>query len=215
MSKGIKRCAYIRTDKDGEKRCPFGLPITAACENAGESVTHMYPLSGVPEDRQEQVEKANKRVYIHGKSGERCEYAANIMKEMGAVNCNFGDHAQGIKPAAIEGSPLYPQTFAGIGLDGLYAFPLGFYADNNESRNLFHGLFSLVGEAAPGIIKQAILEGDKELWEKIERDEILLPQEQDRLNLILENCRREFEDCRTDPAKVKELVDRWNPRKNL
>ena len=213
-----RKCAFIKTDKDGTDRCPFGLPITEACKHAGDSVANMAPLELIEdEDKRERVEKANKRVYIYYKTGDRCIYAADIMEDQKAVNCNFGDHAQGAHlPKAFEGSPLYAQTFSGIGLDGLYAFPLGFYADNNESRNLFHGLFSLVGEKTTGqIIKNAIISKDKIIWEKIKNNEILFPDEQDRLNLIIQDIRENFEDVRNDPAKVKELIDKWNPRKKL
>lgn len=213
MSKPLCKCAWIRSDKLESKRCPFGLPITLACKNAGETVTRMCPVKAVPEEKRDQVAKANKRVYIHGKTGQRCLYAQDIIEKNEAVNCDFGDVAEGMQTPAFEGSPLYAQTFSGIGLDGLYAFPLGFYADNNESRNLFQGLFSLLGEHAPRIVRQAV-EQDEAIWNKIKKQEILLPEEQDRLNRILEECRQEFEEARTDPAKARALAEKWNPRRS-
>jgi len=211
--KGIGKCAWIRTNKD--KKCPFGLPITLGCKNAGESIAHMCPLEAVPEEKRERTALANKRVYIHGKTGQRCLYAKNIMEKQNAVNCNFSDVGEGMGVPAFEGSPLYAQTFSGIGLDGLYAFPLGFYADNNESRNLFQGLFSLLGESAPQIIREAIFKEGGALWEKVERGDVLLPEEQDKLNRILEKCRQEFEEGRTDAAKARELAEKWNPRRRI
>lgn len=217
MTKKISKCAMIRTDKDGNKRCPFGLPITEACEHAGDSVGHMAPLEMFEdEEKREQIEKANKRVYVYHKTGKRCIFAEHILKDYGSVNCNWGDHGAGAgMPKPFVGSPLYPQTFSGIGLDSLYAFPLGFYADNNQSRNLFHGLFSLVGEQAGQIIKNAIQQQDENLWEKMEKGDILLPEEQDKWNMILGQLREEFEESRNDPAKMRELIDKWNPRKKL
>lgn len=182
-----KKCAFVRSDKDGRKRCPFGLPITKACEHAGDSIRHMTPLEMVNgEEKQAQAIKANKRVYLYTRDDKRCSFAANIMEDYNSVNCNYGDNAEGVPlPQALEGSPLYAQTFSGIGLDGLYAFPLGFYADNNTSRNLFTGLFSLVGSVAPVLIKNAIEATNKNLWDRIENGDILLPKEQDELNGIL------------------------------
>lgn len=208
--KDLRKKAWIRTDKDEKKKCPFGLPITLACRNAGDSVAHMCPLGAVPEEKRERTALANKRVYIHQKTGERCLYAKNIMKKQDAVNCNFSDVGEGLGGPALEGSPLYAQTFAGVGLDGLYAFPLGFYADNNSSRNLFQGLFSLLGENILQIVKEAVSKEDEILWDKVEKGDILLPEEQDRLNLILEKCRRAFEDDRTDAAKAHELASKYN-----
>lgn len=205
-----KRC-WIRGE-DKEKRCPFGLPITAACQHAGESVTHMCPLESVPENRRERVALANKRVYLYHKDDRRCLYAVNVFDEAKAVNCDFGDVAQGMGGPAFTGSSLYSQTFSGVGLDGLYAFPMGYYADNNESRNLFQGLFSLLGAHAPAIIKFAVEMEDAPLWDKLKRGEPLTGEERARIEQIVESCRQEFEDARNDPAKARELADKWNPR---
>lgn len=210
----MRKTCWIR-GADKAKRCPFGLPITLACGNAGESVTHMCPLESLPEANRERVGLANRRVYIYHKSGQRCLYAVDIMEAARAVNCDFGDAAAGMGGQAFTGSPLYTQTFSGIGLDGLYAFPMGFYADNNESRNLFQGLFSLLGAAAPAIVKMAIEESDAGLWAKLRNGEPLTGDERARLEDVVEKCRREFEAARTDPAKARELADRFNPRLGL
>jgi hypothetical protein len=207
----MKKRAWIR-GSDKEKKCPFGLPITLACHNAGEATAHMCPLEAVPPGKQKAVAEANKRVYIHSKTGTRCMYAHNIMDQGRAVNCDFGDAGAGMNTPAFSGSPLYAQTFSGIGLDGLYAFPLGFYADNNESRNLFQGLFSLLGERASEIIKEAMDECDETLWRKIESGEELTPEERGKMESLVEECRRKFEGCRTDPAKIMELSRKYNPR---
>lgn len=211
------KCAFIRRDIDGVGQCPFGLPIIQACVHAGDAVSYMCPLETVSEDKQELVEKANKRVYVHYKTDSRCLYASNIIKKKNTVNCNFGDTGAGMRAPTFSGSPLYPQTFSGIGLDGLYAFPLGFYADNNASRNLFQGLFSLVGHCDTEIIKLAVSK-HKELSlinEKLENGDPLTTEEQLSLINILSRYRQEYENNRTDPAAVYELAERWNSRKKL
>lgn len=209
----MRKTCWIRGNEKG-KKCPFGLPITLACHNAGDSVTHMCPLEAVPVDWDAKTRLANKRVYLYYKTGQRCLYAVNVMDEARAVNCDFGDVGAGMGGVAFSGSPLYAQTFSGIGLDGLYAFPMGFYADNNESRNLFQGLFSLLGAAAPMIVKVAIAE-DATLWEKLKSGSPLTGEEKARLEDILETCRQEFEAVRTDPGKARELADKWNSRRPL
>ena len=141
----INKKSWIKSDKEsGDKQCPFGLPIIDGCKNAGSSVSRMCPLKFVSDKQKERVSKANKRVYIYYKDNEPCIYAANIIENLNSVNCNFGDTAQGMHMKALEGSPLYAQTF-GLGTEGLYSFPLGMYGGSDESRNLFQGLFSLVG----------------------------------------------------------------------
>lgn len=131
--------------KDFEDVCPFGLPITEGCKHVGKSVLRMCPLDYTDEeDKKEEIKKANKRVYIYHKTDDKCPFAVNIMTR-DTVNCDYGDVGQGLGGTEFTGSPLYPQTFAGVGLEGLYGFPLGFYADNNQSRNTPYGLFSLLG----------------------------------------------------------------------
>jgi len=207
----MKKCAFIRSDEKGDKRCPFGLPITEACEHAGDSVAHMCPMNMVTSDKQDKVKMANARVYIYYKTGDRCMYAANVIKEKGVVNCDFGDTAAGMHGPAFVGSPLYAQTFSGIGLDGLYAFPLGFYADNNQSRNLFEGLFSLIGFQKPEIVKNAVLDNPemKKIVEKLEEGIKLTTDEAMDLRNAVEQCRKEFEENRIDSAKADELARKW------
>jgi hypothetical protein len=207
----MRKRAWIR-GADKEQKCPFGLPITLACGNAGESVAHMCPLEAAPPEKRMAIAEANKRVYIHSKTGARCMYAHDIMDQARAVNCDFGDAGAGMNTPAFSGSPLYAQTFSGIGLDGLYAFPLGFYADNNESRNLFQGLFSLLGERAPEIIREAMGGCDDALWQKLRGGEELTVEEQNRIESLMDECRSEFEDRSTDPAKITELSLKYNPR---
>ena len=210
----MKKCAFIRSDKKGDQ-CPFGLPITKACMNAGESVTHMCPTDFVEDEgKKERVKKANKRIYIYHKTGGRCLYAADVMEKFDSVNCNFGDTAAGMHGPAFTGSPLYAQSF-GTGIDGLYGFPMGMYSDNSQSRNLFFGLFSLVSEQDFGLIKEAILENEnmKSIVEKLEDSEDLTTEERLDLEREIKDCRIKYEDNRSDPAKANELAREKQNRK--
>jgi hypothetical protein len=136
---------WIRSDNMADKKCPFGLPITNGCKCAGSSVFNMVNIESVPEDKKEKIKTMNKRILVFYGGQQKCVFANNIMEKYGSVNCNFDDTAAGMGEfPTIEGSPLYTQTFGGMGLDGLHAAPIGFYADNLVSRNLFEGLFSLV-----------------------------------------------------------------------
>ena len=140
-----KKLAVIR---GGDiRKCPFGLPVTIACENIGDAIARMAPLDvAETEEEREKLTKANRLVYINHKSGKKCPFADKILPNHGKVDCDYSDTGQGQQSADWAGSPLYPHTFTGIGYDGLYGYPLGFYADNNQSRNLFFGLFSFVGK---------------------------------------------------------------------
>lgn len=199
----IQKKCYIRSDTKGDRQCPFGLPITGGCLHAGNSVAHMCPLKMVPEEKREQTKKANARVYLYHRTNSRCMYAADIIESKDAVNCDFGDSAAGMHAPAFQGSPLYAQTFGGVGLDGLYAFPLGFYADNNQSRNLFEGLFSLIGSEQGKLVKEAL---SKEIKLKLENGDKLTTEERLELENKIEECRRKFEGGRTDSAKADELA---------
>lgn len=208
----MKKCAWIYSDKDqGQGSCPFGLPIIDGCKHAGDSVMHMCPLKMASKNKYDAIKKANMRVYLYYKTDNRCSYAANIVEKYNVVNCDFGDTGAGMSVPAFTGSPLYPQTFSGIGLDGLYAFPLGFYADNNESRNLFQGLFSLVGNEIYEIIKEANI---KEISDKIINDEPLNNEEMMNLVQLVDKCRQIFNDNTIDTSRLYQLIKKWGPRNN-
>ena len=192
----MKKTSFIRSDKQSEnKRCPFGLPITEGCHYAGASVSNMCPLEFIPEEKRDRVVKANNRVYVYYKNDCRCIYSAGIINKSQSVNCNFGDTAQGMHMPAMSGSPIYPQTFSGGGMDGLYGYPLGFYADNNESRNLFTGLFSLIGSKGFEIIKEAVLDNEDmgDIVLKLENNESLTVSDNRRIANSLEQCKLKHE----------------------
>lgn len=119
--------------------CPFGLPIPNACMCVGEAINRMVPA------KNKKMIKANRLVYAYHKGCKECPFADRILEKYSKVNCSFGDTAQGMKSIPFKASPLYPNTFSGIGFGGLSSFPLGYYVDNDNSRNLFLGLFSLLG----------------------------------------------------------------------
>ena len=202
----MKKNSWIRTEED--RKCPFGLPIISACKNAGNSVANMCPLKEVDKEKFENVEIANKRIYIYYKTNNRCLYASNIMEKHNAVNCDFGDTAAGMKTPTFEGSPMYVQTFTGVGLNGFYAFPLGFYADYAASRNLFQGLFSLLGSETNEIIKIGV----NKLFEKISNNEPLSKDEQFKLLDILKKCKENYEEKNISNEKIYELIQLWSPR---
>lgn len=186
----MKKDSFIRSDVKGLRVCPFGLPITKACLNAGNSVSHMCPLKSVPEEKQDEVKKANSRVYVYYKTGDRCMYAANVMKNQDVVNCDFGDTGAGMHTPAFSGSPLYAQNFSGYGLGSLYAYPMGYYADNMSARNLFFGLFSLVSGIEYDLIKEGL---DKKLLEKLENESKLTIGERLDLENVIEKYGFKFE----------------------
>lgn len=141
----MKKKCWIKS-KGFEDVCPFGLPITHACKYAGKSTLRMCPMDYTEEvDKKEEIKDANGRVYIYHKTNERCPFAKNIMGD-NTVNCDYGDVGQGQGEVEFVGSPLYPRTLVGMGIEGIYGFPYGFYSDNNQSRNMPYGLFSLLGK---------------------------------------------------------------------
>ena len=203
--------------------CPFGLPIPQGCKHTGEAIYRMAPLSAAETDEtKEQITKANKLVYIHHKTGHKCPFADKILENHDKVDCDFGDTGQGQKSAPYIGSPLYPQTFSGIGLDGLYGYPLGFYADNNESRNLFFGLFSFLGSEKPKeLIKLAnkydecgetekadVIDEILNTIENIKSKEEFEEKTQD-IESFLEKYKAKYEDERQDAGLLYELADKW------
>ncbi|MFA5024018.1 MAG: hypothetical protein WC523_03640 [Patescibacteria group bacterium] len=195
--------------------CPFGLPVPESCENVGQAINRMAPTEG-----KESVGKANRIVYAYRESCKECPYASKILSENKKVDCNFGDTAAGKKTPAFTGSPLYPQTFSGIGLDGLYGYPLGFYADNNESRNLFFGLFSFLGFATPEELIKLAEEYDKcGETEKADIVDGLLKKMQslkdeyketfDKVQKFLEEYKTKYETDKMDTGLIWELADSW------
>ena len=135
--------------------CPFGLRIPFACGKAGDCVRKLAPHKAlgeeVDEEEKEELSKANRKMLSwclmeEGAAPKRCIYAAKLFPGKKAVECNFEDTAPGVgESKTMVAAPFYSQIFGGIGLNGLYTYPIGYYADYNITRNLSYGLYSLQG----------------------------------------------------------------------
>ena len=216
------KLAIIRDDD--LRGCPFGLSIPNGCKYVGKAIHRMAPLSAAESDdkKKEQLKKANGLIYVYHKTGQHCSFADKILENHDKVDCDFGDTGQGQNSAPFVGSPLYPQTFSGIGLDGLYGYPLGFYADNNESRNLFFGLFSFLGSEKPKeLIKLANKydeSGETEKADIIDKilDEIESVRDKEEfgekiqdIENFIDKYKEIYENERQDAGLLYELADKW------
>lgn len=183
MSKLVK-LSVIRNKED--EPCPFGLKIPYACKNAGTIVSKMAPVEVLGEEASEDEIKAivlaNKELFLLEADGTRCPYAGKIFLDKGAVECNFGSDAPGVGQQAVEPSKFYSKVYENIAYDGLYSYPMGWYGDNNISRNLFYGIYSNnandVNDSADGInqdiidaVEHAVLSEDSsydgEVWYEV------------------------------------------------
>jgi hypothetical protein len=162
----IDKQAMIRGP--GVRQCPFGLPISTACKNAGSSVDNMIQLSG-DERKMAKQTKLNKRVYIYNQTGERCVYADKIVEGKDKVHCDFGDGGQRISDFPIRPSPFYPRVFHGLGQYGLYSYPVNDYMDASGARQMFSGIFSLYASTGEVLINKTSFKPDPVL-EKLVSD---------------------------------------------
>jgi len=153
----MKKISKIRSDKSKDLKCPFGLPIILACKFAGCSVNNMYPINDISLSKNEynNIKKMNYRIYIYKNNNDKCIYASNIIEKYNSVNCNFDDTASGMDVPFFSASPLYPSFFNNELINNLYSSPLGYYSDYESDRNLFLGLFSLVGSNIYDLLKQS------------------------------------------------------------
>jgi hypothetical protein len=140
-------------------KCPYGLDIPFACKCAGDSVSRMAPLS-ISKDDESDIIKSNKRLLILQGTGERCKYANNIFDEKKSVECGYDSDSPGVHPAKLEAAPFYSKVYNNIALDGLYSYPLGYYADYNISRNLYYGTYSIQSSEKHEIKKEASIDSD-------------------------------------------------------
>lgn len=144
MSKKIK-LAVIRSE--GELLCPFGLQIPLACKMAGELIKQMAPLDileDMSNEEKEEIARANNHLLMWKNPKERCAYAGKLFDNKDAVECNWNANDEGISQRGVlVGSPFYYKQFSGIGLDGLFSYPLGYYTDNSIDRGMYYGMYSL------------------------------------------------------------------------
>jgi hypothetical protein len=137
-------------------KCPFGLSITDGCKTAGGiiegtkmmAISEMQPLD-IFEKKEDAKEAMNDNLDIMIMVGEpmRCPFADLVLEERNAVDCKYDPEHSSV-PAGnvgLTGSPLYPHTFVGNMSEAQYGYPLEYYSDNNESRDVYYGLYSLIG----------------------------------------------------------------------
>jgi len=137
-------------------KCPFGLSVTDGCKIAGgveegskrPVIFEMTPLE-LAEDKEEAKEIAdnNLEMMLMISEHSKCPFADMIFEEQDSVDCKH-DPRQSTIPAGnvgLNGSPLYPHIMIGNMPEAQYGYPLDYYSDNNESRNVYYGLYSLIG----------------------------------------------------------------------
>lgn len=144
MTSKIKKEAVIRSNEDSS--CPYGLPINCACQNVGELIQHLAPVDinivgASNADDREDIAKANNHLFIWQNPGERCPFAETLIdKNQKVVECSWSPDTAGYpEPGALLGSPYFYKHFSGIGTDGLYSYPLGYYAESSIDRNMYMG----------------------------------------------------------------------------
>ena len=136
--------------------CPFGLPVTDACNLIGgvmeqdgrPAVFSMIPLEvAESEEDKEQIIKDNLELMFMIEEPKKCPFADRIFDNKKSVDCKYDSESSDI-PAGnvgLNGSPLYPHTMIGNMPEAQYGYPLDHYSDNNESRNIYYGIYSLIG----------------------------------------------------------------------
>ena len=162
MTKKKVKLAIIR--RDDADVCPFGLSIPTACKIAGSVVDRMAPLDALgpnaTDEEKEKVTEANKRllrwsVMQSEEPPTTCKYVSNLFPQKKAVDCNWGDTAAGqTGKGALLGSPFYSKVFNDYALTGAYSIPIGYYADNNISRNTYYGAYSLQGHVSDNLLSK-------------------------------------------------------------
>ena len=159
--KEIVKQAVLRTDD--ECPCPFGLCIgEGACKLVGSLVTKMAPINVLgdesSDEEMEEIAEANKYLYKWQCPGTKCVYAEKIFQDNGEdhiVQCFFGEDKGLGDGNAIVGSPFYYNHFSGVGMDGLYSYPLGFYSEQPVDRTV--GTYSLENPNASEDAKDKII----------------------------------------------------------
>ena len=136
------------------KACPFGLPIAYGCKCAGGSIdgnvsaiSLMRPISNSDEDLAIEIIEDNWEHLDLISDAKKCPYADRIMTDESSVDCKY-DPELNIIPAgniSFNGSPYYPHLYVGNTERPGYGYPLEYSSDDNESRTIYQGLYSLIG----------------------------------------------------------------------
>lgn len=155
----------VWADDEAITTCPYGLPITSACNDVGDAVLTMSPLENFAGGAMaKQVQQKNRVIYHTQKVGERCPFANEILEKFNKVDCSWGDTAAGEGTSYLTPSPLYPRTFIGDGLEpgspnkGQDIFDPRMYFDAPERGiDVPYGLFSIFSNRSNelGIIRVA------------------------------------------------------------
>lgn len=136
----MKKLAVLRDINDG---CPFGLDIPFACRCAGDLVNNMAPLMlASDEEDMAAIIRSNNEVVLFDSGNNKCRFADKIMED--SVNCTF-EELDFSNTDSLAGSPFYSKVYDNVSYDGVFSYPLGYYGDNNISRNSYYGAFSLQG----------------------------------------------------------------------
>lgn len=138
-------------------KCPYGLPITHACKCAGNLVEKMFPIDLADENYKEAILKNNNDILNWQCKKEKCKYAHSLFLEKdNVVECGY-DQSGLVQNPGFNGSPLFTKMYGGIGLDGLYSYPLNYYSDNVPDRGLYYGKYNLEspGSAENDLVKEA------------------------------------------------------------
>lgn len=152
--KELVKQATLRTDDDVP--CLFGLRISGgACRLVGSLIEKMAPINCLGDESSDEEEKeiaeANQYLYKWQCPGTKCIYADKVF-DGNIVQCTYGDgEAQGLKDNgnALQGSPYFWKEFSGIGMDGLFSGPLGYFQD--APIQPFYGMYSLENPRAASV----------------------------------------------------------------
>jgi len=133
--KKIVKLSVVREEE--ERGCPYGLPISEACENVGKLIDNMCAIEEAEEDAEKELaSKSNNRIYMmsnqNDENKEKCKYA-NVIFDNDKVECNYGDYAAGIGSAALNPGPMV-NTYMDF---GFYSVPY-----NSDYTNFNHYFFA-------------------------------------------------------------------------
>lgn len=136
--------------------CPFGLPVTEACATIGGHTSDGEPViasmtivEGLDwEDGEiDRVIDDNIDLMLSADNPKKCPFADRIYSDKDAVDCKYDEESDVIPAGSVglNGSPLYPHLMVGNMPKAQYGYPLDQYSDDNESRNIYYGIYSLIG----------------------------------------------------------------------
>ena len=136
--------------------CPFGLPVTEACSViGGKTADDEYAIismnsvedSDLDEEELERIADGNMEFMLSVDRPKKCPFADRIFSKKDSVDCKYDEESQVIPAGSVglNGSPLYPHIMIGNMPKAQYGYPLDKYSDDNESRNIYYGIYSLIG----------------------------------------------------------------------